>query len=70
MKFNRVDDTRVECIISEEDLEEYGIGLQDLLTKKKEAMDFLREIIEKAEEEWFLLNEELEEEMARQQANA
>ncbi|SHI15177.1 adapter protein MecA 1/2 [Butyrivibrio fibrisolvens DSM 3071] len=51
MKFNRVDDTRVECIISEEDLEEYGIGLQDLLTKKKEAMDFLREIIEKAEEE-------------------
>lgn len=51
MKFNRVDDTRVECIISEEDLEEYGIDLQDLLTKKKEAMDFLREIIEKAEEE-------------------
>jgi len=51
MKFNRVDDTRVECIISEEDLEEYGIGLQDLLTKKKEAMDFLRDIVEKAEEE-------------------
>ena len=51
MKFNRVDDTRVECIISEEDLEEYGIELQDLLTKKKEAMDFLRQIIEKAEEE-------------------
>ena len=30
----------------------------------------LKQRIEKAAEEWFLLNEELEEEMARQQANA
>ena len=30
----------------------------------------LKQRIEKAEEEWFLLNEELEEKMARQQANA
>lgn len=48
----------------------------DFYTREENTSDIiaehakLKQRIEKAEEEWFLLNEELEEEMARQQVNA
>ena len=51
MRFNRVDDNRVECIISESDLEEYGVELEDLFTRSGNAMDFLKEVVERAREE-------------------
>ena len=48
----------------------------DFYTREENTSDIiaehakLKQRIEKTEEEWLLLNEELEEEMARQQANA
>lgn len=51
MEFKRINENTVSCIITQEDMDEQGIVLQDLLEKKKEAMDFLHEVVERAEEE-------------------
>lgn len=51
MKFTRVNKDTVNCIITEDDMDEQGIKLEDLFDKSKEAMDFLHEIMEKAVEE-------------------
>ncbi|MCR5102661.1 MAG: adaptor protein MecA [Butyrivibrio sp.] len=51
MKFTRVSKDTVNCIITEDDMDEQGIKLEDLFEKKKEAMDFLHKVMEKATEE-------------------
>jgi adapter protein MecA 1/2 len=51
MEFKRIDKDTVNCIITEDDMFEQGIKLEDLFEKKKEAMDFLHEVMKKAEEE-------------------
>ncbi len=51
MKFTRVNKDTVNCIITEDDMDEQGLKLEDLFDKSKEAMDFLHEIMEKAVEE-------------------
>lgn len=51
MEFKRIDKDTVNCIITEDDMFEQGIRLEDLFEKKKEAMDFLHEVMKKAEEE-------------------
>ena len=48
MKINRISDTAINCIITEQDLREGGIDLHDLIDRKKEAMEFLRSVIVKA----------------------
>lgn len=48
MKFRKVNETTVNCIITPEDLRENGIALDDLFDRKKEAVDFIRRIIMKA----------------------
>ncbi len=51
MEFKRINKDTVNCIITEDDMDEQGIKLEDLFEKKKEAMDFLHEVMKKAEEE-------------------
>ena len=51
MEFKRINKDTVTCIITEDDMFEQGIKLEDLFEKKKEAMDFLHEVMRKAEEE-------------------
>lgn len=51
MEFRRINKDTVTCIITEDDMDEQGIKLEDLFEKKKEAMDFLHEVMRKAEEE-------------------
>ncbi len=48
MKFTRVNKDTVNCIITEDDMDEQGLKLEDLFDKSKEAMDFLHDIMEKA----------------------
>ena len=51
MIFKRINEDTVNCIITEEDLDEKGISLEDFFEKKKEAMEFLHGVVEKAVEE-------------------
>lgn len=51
MKFRRIDDTTVRCIVSKEDMQEYGIALEDFFKNKGKIHDFLHVVVEKAEEE-------------------
>lgn len=51
MEFKRINKDTVTCIITEDDMDEQGIKLEDLFEKKKEAMDFLHDVMRKAEEE-------------------
>ena len=51
MKFTRVNKDTINCIITEDDMDEQGLKLEDLFDKSKEAMDFLHDVMEKAVEE-------------------
>lgn len=51
MEFKRINKDTVTCIITEDDMDEQGIKLEDLFEKKKEAIDFLHDVMRKAEEE-------------------
>ncbi len=51
MKFSRGNKDTVNCIITEDDMDEQGLKLEDLFDKSKEAMDFLHEVMERAAEE-------------------
>ncbi|MBQ3392278.1 MAG: adaptor protein MecA [Lachnospiraceae bacterium] len=48
MKIQRVNDTTINCIITQQDLRESGLGLHDLFDRKKEAMDFIKGVIVEA----------------------
>ncbi len=59
MKFRRINETTINCIISQEDMFERGIRLDDFFERKREAMDYLRRvIIEAARQENFNLEGE------------
>ena len=51
MEFKRINKDTVNCIITEDDMDEQGIKLEDLFKKKKEALDFLHDVMLKAQEE-------------------
>ena len=48
MKIRRINDTTINCIITQEDLRQKGIELGDLFDRKKEAVDFIRETVAEA----------------------
>ena len=59
MKFRRVNDTTLNCIITQDDLKEYGLHIDDLFERKKEAEEFFRGIMaEAARQENFNLESE------------
>lgn len=51
MKFRRIDEDTVRCIVSKEDMQEYGIGLEDFFKNKSKIHEFLHEIVVRAEQE-------------------
>lgn len=51
MKYRKINDTTVQCIISGEDMTEYGLALSDILERSQKGEEFLRDIIERAHEE-------------------
>ena len=48
MRFRRIDDETVRCIVSKEDMMEYGIVLEDFFKNRSKIHDFLHMIVEKA----------------------
>ncbi len=51
MKFKRIDVETVRCLISEEELEENGLNMDDFLCNGDKTEDFLRKIVSLAETE-------------------
>lgn len=48
MKFKRIDEHKIRCIISQEEMEERGILLDDFIEDRDKTERFLREIVEQA----------------------
>ena len=48
MKFRKINDTTINCIITQDDLKKHGIDLDDLFDRKKNAVEFIKRIILKA----------------------
>lgn len=51
MRYKKINDVTVQCIISEDDMQEYGLTLSDILERNEKGEEFLRDIIERAHEE-------------------
>ena len=51
MKFIRVDEETVRCIVTEEDMKEHGVEIDDFLSNKGNVHEFLHSIVEQAVEE-------------------
>ncbi len=51
MKYKKINDATVQCIITEEDMIEYGLTLSDIFERNEKGEGFLRDIIERAHEE-------------------
>lgn len=57
MKFSRINETTINCYLSQEDLASSGIDLDDIMERKSNAMEYLhRVILEAAREENFRLD--------------
>ena len=48
MKFRKINDTTINCIITQDDMKKHGINLDDLFERKRNAVEFVRGIIVKA----------------------
>ena len=48
MKFRKINETTINCIITQDDLRKHGIDLDDLFDRKKNAVEFIKRIILKA----------------------
>lgn len=51
MKYKKINEATVQCIISEDDMTEYGLTLSDIFERNEKGEEFLRDIIERAHEE-------------------
>lgn len=51
MKYKKINDATVQCIITEEDMLEYGLTLSDIFERNEKGEGFLRDIIERAHDE-------------------
>ena len=48
MKFRKINEKTINCIITQDDLKKHGINLDDLFDRKKNAVEFIKAIILKA----------------------
>ncbi len=48
LKIRKINDTTVNCIITQEDMKKHGIHIDDFFDRKKNAVEFIRGIILKA----------------------
>ena len=51
MRYKKNSDGTVQCIITCEDMEAYGLTMKDIFERNEKGEDFLRDIIERAHEE-------------------
>ncbi|MDD2973019.1 MAG: adaptor protein MecA [Lachnospiraceae bacterium] len=51
MKFTKIDENTVRCIVSQEEMEAYDVELEDFVKKSKKVKDFVELLIDKAEDE-------------------
>ena len=51
MRFKRVDKSTVRCIVSQDEIEERGLKIEDLIKNGDKAQEFLNEVVDMAEEE-------------------
>lgn len=51
MKYRKLSKSTVQCIISSEDMEEYGLTISDIFARNEKGEGFLRRVIEQAHEE-------------------
>lgn len=51
MKFIRLNKDTVRCILSSDDMKEYGVEIKDFMEQNEHAMEFMHRLIEKASEE-------------------
>jgi len=51
MEFIRINENMVKCVISEADMDEFDVSLEDFFTRSEQAMEFLHEIVKLAAEE-------------------
>ncbi len=51
MKFQRINDDTIRCIVNSQDMQEYGIAFEDFFKNKGKVNDFLHEVVERAREE-------------------
>lgn len=51
MKYKKINDATVQCIVSADDMTEYGLTLSDIFERNERGEEFLRDIIERAHEE-------------------
>ena len=51
MKFTRIDKNTIRAIVTQEDMQEHGIKIEDFFKDQSKVQDFLRIIVEKASEE-------------------
>lgn len=51
MEFIRVNDHMIKCLISEEDMDQYDVSIEDFFSRTENAMEFLHEIVKQAEME-------------------
>lgn len=50
MKFTRLSDNDIKCVISEDELVDYGIDLDDIIEKKGRTKEFFRQLLDMAAE--------------------
>ncbi len=51
MRYKKINEATVQCIISEEDMEEYGLTLADIFERNEKGEGFLRDVVERAHDE-------------------
>lgn len=51
MKFRKMNEDTISCIVTEDDLLEYGLKIEDFLTNQSKTRDFISTLVEKAQKE-------------------
>ncbi len=51
MDFRRIDKNTVQCRMTEEEMNEFGLNIEDFFTDQEKSREFLEQIVEMAEEE-------------------
>ena len=51
MEFQRIGKNTVQCHMTMEEMNEYGLGIEDFFTNQDKSRDFLEQLVERAEEE-------------------
>ena len=51
MEFFRVNEHMVKCVVTEEDMDQYDVSIEDFFTRSENAMEFLHVIVQQASEE-------------------